>query len=358
MMKLCILGDGLTSLSLAKSLVNKGIFVDIFSNKNFFKYNKTRTIGISKKNLDFFNKNILDIKKFSWNINKIEIYSDNLQNEKILDFQNDDQPLFAIIKNYDLQKYLLSKLKKNKFCNFKNKNNFQNFNIKDYKLIINCDGYNAITNKFFFKKMKKNYNSYAHTTIIKHKELRNNNVASQTFTERGPIAFLPISTKETSIVYSIQGNKNVDLKGLIKKYNTKYSIIKFGELASFELKSSNLRSYYYKNILAFGDLLHKLHPLAGQGFNMSLRDIKDISELIKFKLDHGLDLDNSICVDFEKKTRHKNYLFSSSIDFVYEFFKLESKMKNDFFSKSIQFFGKNKFLNRSFEKIANNGLVI
>ena len=59
--------------------------------------------------------------------------------------------------------------------------------------------------------MKKNYNSYAHTAIIKHKELRNNNVAYQTFTERGPIAFLPISTKETSIVYSIQGNKNVEL---------------------------------------------------------------------------------------------------------------------------------------------------
>ena len=41
---------------------------------------------------------------------------------------------------------------------------------------------------------------------------------------------------------------------------------------------------------------------------MSLRDIKDISELIKFKLDHGLDLDSSICVDFEKKTKVcKNY---------------------------------------------------
>ncbi len=357
-MKLCILGDGLTSLSLAKSLVNKGISVDIFLNKKSLKYNKSRTIGISKKNLDFFNKNILDIKKFLWNINKIEVYSDNLQNEKILNFQNDSQPLFAIIKNYNLQKYLLSKLKKNKFCNFKNKKNFQNSNIKDYKLIINCDSYNAITNKFFFKKIKKNYNSYAYTVIIKHKKLINNNVASQTFTERGPIAFLPISEKETSVVYSIQGNENLDLKGLIKKYNTKYTIIKFSELTSFELKSSNLRSYYYKNILAFGDLLHKLHPLAGQGFNMSLRDIKDLTELIKFKLDHGLDLDSSICVDFEKKTKHKNYLFSNSIDFVYEFFKLESRMKNDFFSKSIQFFGKNKFLNRSFEKIANSGFVI
>ena len=357
-MKLCILGDGLTSLSLAKSLVNQGIFVDIFLNKKFLKYNKSRTVGISKKNLDFFNKNILDIKKFSWNINKIEVYSDSLQNEKILNFHNDGQPLFAIIKNYDLQKYLLSKLNKSKFCNFKKKNNFQNFNIKDYKLIINCDNYNAITNKFFFKKIKKNYNSYAYTTIIKHKELRNNNIAYQTFTERGPIAFLPISEKETSVVYSIQGNKNLDLKELIKKYNTKYTITKFSEIASFELRSSNLRSYYYKNILAFGDLLHKLHPLAGQGFNMCLRDIKDISELIKFKLDHGLDLDSSICVDFEKKTKHKNYLFSNSIDFVYEFFKLESKMKNDFFSKSIQFFGKNKFLNKSFEKIANSGFVI
>ena len=357
-MKLCILGDGLTSLCLAKSLVNKGIFVDFFSNKKILEHNKSRTIGISKKNLDFFNKNILDIKKFSWNINKIEIYSDNLKNEKILNFQNDDQPLFVTIKNYDLQKYLLSKLKKNKFCNFKNKNNFQNFNIKDYKLIINCDDYNAITNKFFFKKMKKNYNSYAHTAIIKHKELRNNNVAYQTFTERGPIAFLPISTKETSIVYSIQGNKNVDLKGLIKKYNTKYSIIKFGELASFELKSSNLRSYYYKNILAFGDLLHKLHPLAGQGFNMSLRDIKEISELIKFKLDHGLDLDSSICVDFEKKTKHKNYLFSNGIDFVYEFFKLDNKISNNISKELFKLVNKNKNINNFFSKYANEGLVL
>ena len=105
-MKLCILGGGLTSLCLAKSLVNKGIFVDIFSNKKLLEYNKSRTIGISKKNLDFFNKNILDIKKLLWNINKIEVYSENLQYEKILNFQNGDQPLFAIIKNYDLQKYL------------------------------------------------------------------------------------------------------------------------------------------------------------------------------------------------------------------------------------------------------------
>jgi len=159
-------------------------------------------------------------------------------------------------------------------------------------------------------------------------------------------------------VYSIAGNQNIDLKSLVEKYNYKYSKIKFGHSTFFELKSISLRHYYYKNILAFGDLLHKLHPLAGQGFNMSLRDIKDLYELIKFRLDHGLELNSSICLDFENKTKHKNFLFSSGIDFVYEFFNFERKINNPILSKSLKLIGKNNFLNKSFEKIANNGLNI
>ena len=126
----------------------------------------------------------------------------------------------------------------------------------------------------------------------------------------------------------------------------------------FELKSSNLRIYYHKNILAFGDLLHRLHPLAGQGFNMTIRDIRDLINLIELKLKNGLELDNSICEEFQNKTRHKNYLFSSGIDFIYEFFNLESKMDNNFFSRSVRLIGKNKFLNRSFKNIANRGFEI
>ena len=44
-----------------------------------------------------------------------------------------------------------------------------------------------------------------------------------------------------------------------------------------------------KIILAFGDMLHRFHPLAGQGFNMSIRDIKEILKIIKKRLDNGLD---------------------------------------------------------------------
>tara|TARA_B100001769_G_C21596025_1_gene335959 strand:- start:201 stop:536 length:336 start_codon:yes stop_codon:yes gene_type:complete len=110
-------------------------------------------------------------------------------------------------------------------------------------------------------------------------------------------------------------------------------------------------------MIAFGDVLHKIHPLAGQGFNMSVRDIKEIVRLIKIRIDLGLDLDNSICIDFEKNTRHKNYIFSNGIDFVYEYFNFENKLNNSFLSKTAKQFGRNKLLNEYFKKFADNGIM-
>ena len=48
-MKVCILGDGLSCLALAKALVNQKIRVDNLINKKKQKVNYSRTLGISKK---------------------------------------------------------------------------------------------------------------------------------------------------------------------------------------------------------------------------------------------------------------------------------------------------------------------
>ena len=89
---------------------------------------------------------------------------------------------------------------------------------------------------------------------------------------------------------------------------------------------------------------------------MSIRDIRSVFELIKNKIDLGLDLDSSIFRDFEKKMKHKNFLFSNSIDLIYEIFKLESKINNPFLSKSIQFFGKKNYVNKFFTDYADRGI--
>ena len=357
-MKVCILGEGLTSLTLAKALINQGIYVDIFSNQKLNQKQKSRTLGISKSNIKFFNENILNIEKLLWNIENIEIYSENLNNEKILNFENKKGQLFSIIKNFDLYKHLLLSLKKNKLVKFKKKISYQELIKKDFKLIFNCDSHHSISKKFFNKKINKNYDSFAYIANLKHKKILNNNIASQIFTTKGPLAFLPISTTETSVVYSIKGKKVIDLENLIKRYNTKYKILKVSKFLSFELQSSILRSYYHENIIAFGDLLHRLHPLAGQGFNMTIRDIKEIHKLIEFKKEHGLDLDTSICSDFEKNSKNKNYLFSNGIDFIHEFFSLESRINNTSLSKSVKLLGQNKNVAKFFTKFADNGIVI
>ena len=80
--------------------------------------------------------------------------------------------------------------------------------------------------------------------------------------------------------------------------------------------------------------------------------------MIKFNLDHGLDLDESICAKFEKKTKSQNYIFSNSIDLIYEFFNLESKIKNNILCKFVKHLGKNKIINKVFLNIANRGVQI
>jgi 2-octaprenyl-6-methoxyphenol hydroxylase len=354
-MRVCILGDGLSALTLAKALINQNIFVDIFIKKKAQNINRTRTLGISKYSLDFINKNIINIEKILWKIKRIEIFTDNLKDEKILNFKNNDQ-LFSIIKNYELYRILEKNLSKNKY--FKKLCMKKENLLQKYSLVINTDYNNPITKKYFSKKIEKKYNSFAFTTIIRHKKI-SNKTAFQIFTKKGPLAFLPISENETSIVYSLDYslNKHENIQELIKKYNFKYEIIKIGKIQRFDLKSLILRSYGQKNILAFGDLLHRIHPLAGQGFNMTVRDIIILIKIINQKINLGLVLDKSIISIFEKKIKHKNYIFSKGVDLINQLFYIERNINNSLFTKLIQNLGKKNFLNKIFIEIADEGLI-
>ena len=356
-MRVCILGSGLSALTLAKALVNQKIYVDLYYSNNNMKIDKSRTLGISNSNLNYFNSDIIKIEKISWKLNKIEIFNENLKNEKLLNFQNNKDQLFSIIKNFKLYNILNKSLINNKFFKKKKlKIKIQEF--QNYNLVINTDHSNIFTKKYFNKKIVKKYNSYAFTTIIKHEKIKNN-IATQIFTKCGPIAFLPISKNQTSIVYSISDslNKNIDLINLIHKYNFKYKIKAIDNISFFELQSLILRSYYNNNILAFGDLLHRIHPLAGQGFNMTIRDVKILIKIIKDKINLGLPIDSSVNVEFEKRTRHKNYIFSNGIDLIHEFFNLERKLNNSILTKYVKFFGNNPSLNKILTRIADKGIT-
>ena len=357
-MKICILGSGLSALALAKALVNEKIYVDLLVKKKKISTNLSRTLGISKSNVKFFNNYIENIDDIIWNIKKIEVFSDNLQNEKLLKFEDKNHEIFSMVKNSNLSQILEKNLCKSDYFSKINLITKINF-MKKYNLVINTDNSNEITNKYFSKKFTKKYYSFAYTTIIEHEKCKNE-VATQIFTKQGPIAFLPISSKETSIVYSIN-NPNYQsedtIRNLINIYNCNYKINKINKVHVFELNSLDLRSYYKGNILAFGDLLHRIHPLAGQGFNMTIRDIETLLSIIKEKKNLGLPIDSSVNSEFQKKSKHKNLIFSNSIDLIHQFFNIERQFKNNLISKSVKFIGNNSLVNKIFTRIADKGLL-
>ena len=158
-MNVCIIGGGLTALSLAKSLINKKINVHYYHKNRNSNFSSNRTVGISKSNFEFFKERIFQISKNNyWKINKIEIYTDKIDSENLLKFENDKNDLFYIIKNNELLKSLKSNLIKSKFFKktiLKKDINEEFLNKKEYDLIINCDANNFLAKNISQKKLVK-----------------------------------------------------------------------------------------------------------------------------------------------------------------------------------------------------------
>ena len=362
-MKVCIIGNNLTSLILANILSQKKFNVEIYYKKTPKSEFKTRTLGISKYNLKYLEMYFKNIKNKTKPIDDIKVIIKNNKINKEISFNKNSSTLFNMIKYDNLVSYLKKKSNKNKYLSFKNINKkfdlLSLLNDKKFDLIINCEANNILTKKYMNELISKNYNNKAFTTIINHSKIKNDK-AIQIFTEYGPIAFLPLSDKSTSIVFSIE-MKNLQISKdeickLIKKFNPIYKIVSQENLESFDLKLKLPKKYFYKNILFFGDSLHSIHPLAGQGFNMTIRDMIRFDELINKKINLGLSIDKSIYSEFEKISKAYNSSFSFGIDFIYEFFRFNKKFIPKNISEEVfNFINNSKKIKNISIKIADQG---
>ena len=364
-MTVCLIGKSLTTLVLSKIFINKGVDVDIYysNNKSLNDKSRTtsRTIGLSNYSIDFLENEKILRKKDCWDIKEINLYKDK-NPDIFLNFKSKKSSFFMTNYN-DFYKTLETKIKKNNLVKFKKSSTQKqilDLKKKNYELIIITDTNNFLFKKFFSKHFKKNYNSTAFTTIINHPK-KKNNIAEQYFTKFGPLAFLPISNKKTSIVFSVFDKDLTKdqsrIINLIKYYNKNYEIKNIDKFQEFPIYLSLSRNYYHKNILSFGDALHRVHPLAGQGFNMTLRDAKILSELIKKNLNLGLNL-SSVLEKFEKKRKNTNFLFGIGIDFLHEFFKLLNKYNFKSVDRLFKFTNKNTFIKKKLENFADKGFIL
>ena len=62
-------------------------------------------------------------------------------------------------------------------------------------------------------------------------------------------------------------------------------------------------------------------------------------------------------LEFQKRTKHKNFIFSNGIDLIHEFFNIERKTRSNLLSKSVKLVGSQPSINRMFTKIADKGIL-
>lgn len=371
--KICIIGDGLSSLILAKALCDLNIHIDVIRRKIINKKNyQNRSLALSNSNLEFLlNLGVFKKKRDSvWKINEIKLYDNKLHNLNNLIFNfKKKNSLFYMVKNNKILYELMHDLKKNKLIKQIQPKNYNRlikkitYN-KNYDLIINCDNSNFISKKFFSKKIKKTYNAISFTSIIQHQKIKNN-IAYQYFTEKGPLAFLPLSNYSTSIVWTINSklSKNfseishLQFKNKIRKlFEIKAKIKSFSQIAGYSLNFFVPRNYVKNNILIFGDNLHKIHPFVGQGLNMTIRDIKLLREIIKKRISLGLYLDTNILLEFTKKTKPFNYIFANGIDITEKYFSIDNKFLNKYSNILLSKMNKNPTINNIIINLADKGL--
>jgi 2-octaprenyl-6-methoxyphenol hydroxylase len=313
--QIVITGAGLIGSTMALALASVGFdvtVVDRTKRMDRIKKNKGRTYALSRtsKNL-FTNLGLWDRKNLNASpIEKIALSTrkDSSDTKRhLVEFNKENsevEPSSYMIEDFYLRTILDSELVRNTNIQLINSteviqdetNSFETKILLSDKsliktaLLIISDGRGSGIAKHLDKRFfEKNYNQVAIVGNLSHKNMHNF-MAHQVFLSGGPLALLPLKGNRSSFVWSMpikKGDKLYRSKDeifikFLKEYIgdvlTDISII--GEKKMFPLNLRFLRESIDNRKVFIGDSAQTIHPLAGQGLNIGLRDVASLVDIL------------------------------------------------------------------------------
>ncbi|MEM9988575.1 MAG: UbiH/UbiF/VisC/COQ6 family ubiquinone biosynthesis hydroxylase, partial [Pseudomonadota bacterium] len=167
-------------------------------------------------------------------------------------------------------------------------------------LLIACDGkHSPLRQQFGFRPLAWGYNQKAIAFNLDH-ELPHEGVAQEIFYPAGPFAILPLKGNQSSIVWT-EHKKSVDAYMALDEASFLDAVrARVGEYlgqlrlattpVSFPLSFQYVPTPVANRLVLVGDAAHTIHPIAGQGFNLGIKDIAALTHVLVESQRAGLDI--------------------------------------------------------------------
>lgn len=193
------------------------------------------------------------------------------------------------------------------------------------RLLVGCDGrQSAVAQRSGIRRTGWDYAQASLVCAVEH-ELPHNGCAHQLFLPAGPLAILPLPGNRSSIVWTERNDRANEIHGLS---DTEYLACLrpcFGEFLGdvqlagarfkYPLGLSLAQSFVADRVALVGDAAHGIHPLAGQGLNLGLRDVAALAEVLADAARRGQDIGSSTALNpFEQWRRFDTAVLAVATD--------------------------------------------
>ena len=133
---------------------------------------------------------------------------------------------------------------------------------------------------------------YGQTAVIANvtPDQPHKNVAYERFTDTGPMALLPLNDNHCSLVWTLRADQVDEVMGLedtefLSRLQARFGyrlgrFTRVGTRYAYPLQLLRAKQSTAQRLALIGNAVHTLHPIAGQGFNLGLRDVAALAEVV------------------------------------------------------------------------------
>lgn len=192
-------------------------------------------------------------------------------------------------------------------------------------LVIAADGkFSSVRAEADIKVTGWDYDQTSIVCTVRHAR-SHNGTAVELFLPGGPFAMLPMTDDRSNIVWSDRRDRVAEIMALdddafLQELKTRFGewlgeIELIGPRFAFPLSLSHAETYIGTRLALLGDAGHAIHPIAGQGLNMGLRDVAALAEVLVDAHRLGLDLGSAAVLQrYERWRRFDNVLLAAVTD--------------------------------------------